>query len=157
MKKLQRTGLLVATGALVFCTLAAQQLPPEQGVWHAESKNAKAITGDLLFSPERLAISFVAFTIAPIRALNEDELSAAFDADRGAGGVGNLYRLRVPATKVFLHKNTLCGTEETEYLATYVQGKELKIAFFSGEKSPTLTLEALSNSTDLCGTYSYTR
>ncbi len=137
--------------------LVGQAAAQEQGAWRASSKTAKGITGDIVLSNEKLAINFVAYTIAPIRALTADELSAAFDADRSALGQGNLYRLRVPADKVFLHKNTLCGTEETEYMATYVQGRTLQIAFFSGEKAPTLTLEALANTTDLCGTYTYTR
>ena len=149
-----RPGLLLLIGILAF---AGPGFAQEQGAWRASSKTAKAITGDLVFSNEKLAINFLAYTIASLRTLTPDELSAAFDADRSALGQGNLYRLRVPANKVFLHKNTLCGTEETEYMATYVQGRTLQIAFFSGEKAPTLTLEALANSSDLCGTYTYTR
>jgi hypothetical protein len=42
-------------------------------------------------------------------------------------------------------------------MATYVEGRSLKLAFFSGQKAPVFTLDAISNSTDLCGTYNYVR
>ena len=65
--------------------------------------------------------------------------------------------MHIPADKKFLHKNTLCGAEEVQYVVTAVQGKTLEMAMFSGAKMPVLTVEAVINSTDLCGTYSYTR
>ena len=68
-----------------------------------------------------------------------------------------LYRLRVPAERRFLHKNTLCGTEDTQWMATYVAGKSLRVAFFSGDNTPVFTFEAISSSTDLCGTFTYYR
>jgi len=33
----------------------------------------------------------------------------------------------------------------------------LKLAFFSGPNVPEFTLNAIANSTDLCGTFSYVR
>jgi hypothetical protein len=42
-------------------------------------------------------------------------------------------------------------------MATFVEGRELHLAFFSGEKVPVFTLDAISNSSNLCGTYAYTR
>jgi hypothetical protein len=42
-------------------------------------------------------------------------------------------------------------------MATYVAGRSLKVAFFSGPKAPEFTLNAIANSTELCGTFSYTR
>jgi hypothetical protein len=42
-------------------------------------------------------------------------------------------------------------------MATYVAGRSLQLAFFSGDKVPVLTLEALSDSSDLCGTFAYVR
>lgn len=138
--------------ALVACA-AAQ----ERGYWRAASNTARSITGDVSLSDEKLVLDFSGYTLAKIRALQPAELSAAFDADSNAGGSGNLYRLNVPATKRLLHKNTLCGTDDTEWMATYVAGRSLQLAFFSGERPPVLTLQALSDSSDLCGTFSYTR
>ena len=151
MKRTMLLGVLAGV-ALVACA-AAQ----ERGSWRATSNTARSITGDVSLSDEKLVIDFSGYTIAKIRALQPAELSAAFDADSNAGGSGNLYRLNVPATKRLMHKNTLCGTDDTEWMATYVAGRSLQIAFFSGQKLPVLTLEALSDSTNLCGTFSYAR
>jgi hypothetical protein len=84
-------------------------------------------------------------------------VSAAFDADVNAGGTGALYHLTVPAAKRFLHHNTLCGGEDTQWMATFASGNKLQVAFFSGASAPVLTVEALGKSTDLCGTFSYVR
>jgi hypothetical protein len=143
---------VIAASLLLTClTLLAQ----EKGYWRAASPNARAITGDIVLSDQKLTINFSGFIMSRIRALDPSELSAAFDADPSATGTGSLYRLTVPAAKVFLHKNTLCGGDETEWMATYAAGRSLKIAFFSGPKPPTLTLDAMTNSSDVCGVFAY--
>lgn len=141
-----------AGAVLVSCAVAQ-----ERGYWRAASNSAHTITGDVSLSDEKLVIDFSSYTIAKIRALQPAELSAAFDADSSVGGTGYLYRLKIPGTKRFEHKNTLCGSDDTEWMATYVTGRSLQLVFFSGEKAPVLTLEALSNSTDRCGTFTYVR
>jgi hypothetical protein len=42
-------------------------------------------------------------------------------------------------------------------MATYIRGNSLQLAFFSGEKPPVFTLDALANSSDACGVFSYGR
>jgi hypothetical protein len=42
-------------------------------------------------------------------------------------------------------------------MITYPEGRNLHVAFFSGQKPPVMTAEAISNSTDLCGTFLYAR
>jgi len=126
----------------------------EKGNWHAASSTAKTITGDITISNEKLSINFSGFPIAQIRGLQQSELRAAFDGD-GAAGNGNLYRLSIPGATRFLHKNTLCGDEETQWMATYVVGRSLQLAFFSGQKMPVFTPDALATATNLCGTFSY--
>lgn len=143
----------VFAGAVLLSCAVAQ----ERGYWRAASNTSRSITGDVSLSDAKLVIDFSGYTIAKIRALQPAELSAAFDADSNAGGSGNLYRLNVPATKRLLHKNTLCGTDDTEWMATYVAGRSLQLAFFSGERPPVLTLQALSDSSDLCGTFAYVK
>lgn len=145
--------LVVFAGVLLVCCAASAQ---EKGYWRAASNTARSITGDVSLSPEKIVINFSSFTIAKIRSLQPAELSALFDAEDG-GGSGNLYRLNVPAAKRFMHKNTLCGSDDTQWMATYVAGRSLYLAFFSGQKLPELTLEALANSTDHCGTFVYQR
>ncbi len=143
-------------GLVMGCCIgvAAQQ---EKGYWRAESSTAQSITGDIGFGGEKISINFTGFVIAQIRALEPGEVSAVFDADSSAAGSGNLYRLDIPATKKFLHKNNLCGTEDVQWMATFVAGRSLKVAFFSGAKMPVFALNEIANSTDLCGTFSYVR
>jgi len=88
--------------------------------------------------------------IAPIRKLGADEVAAAFDADVNTAGSGNLYRLSVPAAKRFLHHNTLCGTAETQWMATYVEDRTLHVTFFSGPNAPVFTFDCIANSSDRC-------
>lgn len=147
----------IAASFLVCClTLLVREVAAqEKGLWRAASKSAQSITGDVALSDQKIAINFVTFTMVKVRALERPELSAAFDADTSANGSGSLYRLHVPAAKKILGHNTLCGDEDTEWMATYVAGNSLHLAFFSGEKPPVFTLDAISNSTDVCGTYSY--
>ena len=151
LKRILRTIL----GAMLICcmTAAAQ----DKGNWRAASTAARTITGDVGLSDEKITISFSNFTIARIRSLDQGEVSAIFDVDSSAGGSGSLYRLNISATKKFLKRNSLCGSEDTQWMVTYVSGRSLQLAFFSGQKQPVFKLEAISNSTDLCGTFSYAR
>jgi hypothetical protein len=153
---MKRDGLLRAiVASLLACcmTVAAQ----EKGNWRAASSTAQSITGDVALSDSKISINFSSFVIAQIRALTAADLSAVFPAESGAGGSSSLYRLSVPAQRKFLHKNTLCGDEDTQWMATYVEGRSLHLAFFSGQKMPVFTPDAMANSTDLCGTFSYVR
>ncbi len=142
-------------GLLLAGTLACGA--QEKGYWRAASSNANAITGDLSLAETKATIGFVTYPIAEIRKITAEEAAAAFDAEADTGGVGKLFRLRVPAEQKFAHHNTLCGTEETEWMVTYVEGKTLQVAFFSGGTQPALTVDALANSTDVCGIFRYAR
>lgn len=152
---MKRQKLLWAlVGSVLACVSAGAQ---ERGYWRAANSSAQSITGDVALSDEKIAINFSSFTIAQIRGLEQRELSAAFDTGNSAGGTGNLYRLSIPASKKFMRRNSLCGAEDTQWMATYVAGGSLHIAFFSGQKMPVFTPDAISNSTDLCGIFTYVR
>jgi hypothetical protein len=153
MKRERLLGAFV--GAVLACcmSVAAQ----EKGGWRAANSTAQKITGDVFLSDEKISINFSSFPMARIRALEPGEVGAVFDADTSVGGTGSLYRLNIPTTKKFMHHNTLCGAEDVEWMAAYVGGRNLHLAFFSGEKPPVFTLGAISNSTDLCGTFVYAR
>jgi hypothetical protein len=151
--KLKSLCLCVLMGYGLIGGLSAQ----EKGPWRAASTTAASITGDIAFSETRVAIDFSSFAIARIRDLEPGEVSAVFDVDSNAGGRGSLYRLSIPGEKKFLHKNSLCGSEDTQWLAAYVAGRVLHVAFLSGSKIPVFTPEAFANSTDLCGTFLYVR
>ena len=129
----------------------------EKGYWRAGSSTAKSITGDVGFSSEKISINFATYWIAQIRTLTPEEISAAFGADMNASGSGNLYRLSIPGDKKFLHKSTLCGGADTQWMATYVNGHELQLAFFSGSKPPVMAVDAMTNATNLCNVFSYVR
>ena len=149
--------LAAVAGVLLVGACAAQANAQEQGGWYAASTNAISITGDIAISKERVSIDFISYPLAPIRPLKPVEVSAVFDADVNAGISGMLYRLKIPAAQRFLKKNTLCGSEDTQWMATYVAGKTLEVAFFSGEDMPVFTFEAISKSSALCGTFAYSR
>jgi hypothetical protein len=145
---------VIAAALLAYGLIAGAQ---EKGYWRAASNTAASITGDVALSASKIAINFSSFPIAQIRTLQPGEISAIFEAENAAVGSGNLYRLNVPAGKVFLHKNTLCGSEATQWMATFASGNTLRLAFFSGGKMPVLTPEAIANTTDLCGSFLYGR
>lgn len=151
-----KISLLAA--AIFVCSFPALAQNQDKGMWYAASNTASSITGDIVIKDGKITIDLRAYPLAPIRALAPAELSAVFDADQSAGLTGNFYRLSIPASTKFLHHNTLCGSEDTQWMATYVQGKSLQVAFFSGTDTPKLTFEAVSGgSANLCGTYTYTR
>lgn len=150
-----RTLVCAALASLLLS--APSSFAQDKGAWLASSTNAHSVTGDISFTDLKLTIDFSSFTIAQIRALKPAEAQALFSAGGNPTGTGNLYRLSIPATKKFLHHNTLCGSEETQWAITYVEGRTLQLALFSGAPMPALTPEALADTTRLCGTFSYTR
>ncbi|HUA92349.1 MAG TPA: hypothetical protein VL991_07260 [Terracidiphilus sp.] len=145
--------LLAAACWLLTCSLsgAAQ----DKGYWRASGSTAAAITGDIAITETKLTISFSPFTIAQIRRVDAAEILAVFDLENTNGGTGNLYRLNIPASRHFLHHNSLCGSDDAQWMVTYAVDRNLQVAFFSGSNLPVLTRDALANSTDLCGTFSY--
>ncbi|HEY1804494.1 MAG TPA: hypothetical protein VGG45_08420 [Terracidiphilus sp.] len=151
--------IIGAAAAALACALAASLPAAAQdgGAWRAASTNAISITSDIAIAKNKLEIDYFTYPLAPIRPLKPVEVSAVFDADVNAGISGMLYRLKIPAAQRFLKKNTLCGDEDTQWMATYVAGKTLNVAFFSGEDMPVFTFDAISKSTALCGTFAYTR
>jgi hypothetical protein len=153
IKKLKRFVAVAAVTVACSLTLNAQ----EKGYWRAASTNSKSITGDITISDTRIIFNFSPFTIAPIRPLKTEEVAAVFDTDVNSGVKGTLYRLSVPSERRFLHKNTLCGTESTQWMATFVSGRNLQIALFSGLDEPVFTFDALANSSTRCATFTYAR
>ena len=156
---MRKTLALAAALALVIglSAGAARASAQDKGAWHAASSNATSITSDVTVGKDSVTIDFMTFPLAPIRTLKPVEVSAVFDADVGAGISGMLYRMKVPAAQRFLHKNSLCGDADTQWMATYVTGHKLNMAFFSGDDMPVFTFDAISKTTDLCGTFGYDR
>ncbi len=151
--------ILLLAATLVFaCSIPAVAQNQDKGMWYSASQNTNAVTGDIVIKDGKVTINLRSFPLATIRALSAAELSAVFAADPNGSAVGNLYRLFIPAATQFVHHNTLCGSDDTQWMATYVEGKTLQVAFFSGTELPKLTFEAISaGNANLCGTYIYTR
>jgi hypothetical protein len=146
-------AIFISAGA-IHC--AAQQ--QDRGYWRAASNTAANITGDITISDAKLIINFRTFPLASIRSLKPAEVSSVFDVDVNTAHEGALYRLNVPGSLRILHRNTLCGSDDTQWMATYLSNpKTLQVAFFSGEEAPVFTFDAISHSTRLCGTYSFVR
>jgi len=148
------SAVLVLTAVVCSATARAQE---DRGLWRAASTNARAITGDVTVAEAKVTLNFLTFPLAAIRRLKPVEVSAVFDADVNSGIEGTLYRLRIPAAQFIVRKNTLCGNEDTQWMATYVTGRSLRVAFFSGDDMPAFTFDAMQNSTTLCGKYTYGR
>ena len=151
----QRRLFVAVIGLVLTCCVfsTAQEL----GYWRAANAAAQSVTGDVGFSDAKITINFSNFPIVRAADLEPAQVSAVFDVDSNTGGKGRLYKLDIPAARKFMHKNTLCGGEDTQWLAVYVEGRTLHLAFFSGQKAPVFTLDAISNSSALCGTYTYAR
>jgi hypothetical protein len=135
--------------------LHAQQ--PEKGAWRAASNTAASITGDIAISGSKISINMTSFLLSPARPIEPAEVAAVFDEAIDTAGNGRLYRLNIPAARRFVGHNTLCGTQDTSWMAVYATHGELKVAFFSGDDAPLLTFDALQKSTSLCGTFTYVR
>jgi hypothetical protein len=140
--------------------LFASALPTfaqDKGFWLPVSSSAKTITGEISIAETRLTMDYFNFPLGQVRALKPEEAGALFDADVNAPGGGSLYRLAVAADRRFLHKNTLCGTDEVQWMVTWVQGHTLSVTFFSNPSPPVLTMDALAGTTDRCDTFTYSR
>ena len=147
------TGLLISFGLICTFSAGAQ----ERGDWRASSKTAQSITGDVGFGNDKFTVNLTGFPMVQVRPLKPDEITSAFNDPAANTGTGHLFRLSIPGGKRFLNRNTLCGSEEVKWMATYVSGKQLQLAFFSNDAPPLLNAEALGNSSSLCGTYAYVR
>jgi hypothetical protein len=149
-----RIALLLLTLALSF-SVSAQ----DKGYFHATSNTASSITGDITITDTKLVINFAAFPLAHIRPLQPAEINALFNPDTATPGAisgsGNLYRLNIAGSKRFLHKNTLCGSDDVQWMATWANGGTLQVAFFSGADMPVFKPEVLATTTSVCGTFSY--
>lgn len=152
-----KSPILTALLLLLALPAAAQ----DKGYWRASSNTATSITGDITLSAVKLSVNFAPFPLAEIRPLQPAEINALFNADaatqNAVSGSGNLYRLNIPGSKHFLHKNTLCGSDDVQWMATWASGRTLQVAFFSGSDMPVLKPEVIANATNLCGTFTYAR
>ena len=151
----QRIMVATVAGVVLVCSLSC--VAQDKGEWHPASTTTYNMTGDIMIASTNMTINVSKYPLTPIRKLTPAEVGAVFDADTNAGIGGNLYSVRVPPGVYMTGGSPLCGSEVIRWMATYVSGRKLRVAFFSGEDAPVFTFDAISNSTALCGTYAYTR
>jgi hypothetical protein len=154
---IRRAAAVVMPVAMAAAALCGAVRAQDLGYWRAASSNARSITSDITLANSKVTIDFYTFTMAPIRRLTPVEVSSVFDADVNAGINGMLYRLKIPAEQRLNKKNTLCGDEETQWMATYVTGRTLQVAFFSGDNEPVFTFGAMQGTSTKCGVFAYER
>lgn len=148
-----RPTYAAATFALLLPLAAAPA--QEAGNWRATNSSARTITGDIALAANAISINLASFPISEIRALKPEELAAAFDADANSPSVGKLFRVNIPAAHKFLHKNSICGSDDAQWMASFQTGRTLSLAFFSGATPPALTLDAPTD--NRCGTFAFSR
>jgi hypothetical protein len=137
-------ALLVATLLESSSAWAA----PAGEKWMAVSTTALAITGDVTFSPDRIAFgNGKSLPLAPA--------GAAPGFDWSGKKTATLYRVTAPADPVLLHGNHLCGQPVT-FIAVWkpdLVGSDIdprSMAAFSGSARP-----AVAGGPGFCGTYNY--
>src|SRR5262245_34469578 len=119
---------LLAAALLISLAIHAE----ERGYWRAASNSARSVTGDISLGDESLTSTSSTTTTSTVRPPEPAEVSSVFDTDSASAGTGSFYRANIPATKKFLHKNSLCGSEDVQWMVAYAAGNQLQLAFFSG-------------------------
>ena len=157
---MKRRMMVAAAAGMILVGVvfgAAQATSPDIGHWSAKTDRTRDMTGDLTITPGMLTIYQSKFPLARVRKLTPAETGAVFDADTNARIGGDLYRLHVPPGVYYTGGDLLCGREVIRWMATYVSGRTLQVAFFSGDDAPVFTFDAVSNSTAMCGMYIFSR
>ena len=148
----RRTYLLAGAAVLALSAQAVakeQPAPGEPVTWHATSKTADSITGDVVYLPNSLTFAN-GTSLAMTAVTNGPAPWAIFSS--GSGGDGEFYKLESPADPELLNGNKLCGMPDQP--VTYVmiapnpKGDEMVLGVFTGKDAPTATSEP-------CATYSY--
>ena len=149
-------SLLVAAFAVVFAfTLSATA--QEDGPWRAASTNARAITGRYRLLSTKVHHQLHHFHHQPrsVRSKLRRSSRSSTPISPRAAAISSASTFQ--PIRRFLHKNTLCGSESTQWIVTYAQGRSLQVALFSGSTPPVLTVDALNDPSNLCGIFSYVR
>jgi len=156
---MKKRAMVAAAGVMLLGAVcgAAQTNPQDRGYWRAATNTTEKMTAEIAIAETKVTLNTTTFPVVPVRKLKPAEVTALFDADVNAGISGNLYGLHVRGGTRIVEHSTLCGDEETRWMVTYVTGRTLQVAFFSGDDPPEFTFDAISNSTTLCARYTYTR
>ena len=136
----------------------ATRLPT--ATYRATSSSAIGTTGDLQTAPNTLVLSGHSLALVLVQSLDQTSLKSAaaiFSVAVASGSSGALYRLHVPAATKFRASNTLCGAHDSSYALVLLNGKQLELAIFDGNKLPNLAPLAIRSSTTLCGTFEYSQ
>ncbi len=154
----QQTGSIVPPPTHPEALPASDPLLHAPAQWTAVSKTAMGVTGDLLVRPRSVAMAGHTIPLAFLHTLAGAPLqqaAALFPVPVNSRLRGALYKVSVPATTSFMRRNTLCGKQRTTFFVLLTDGSDLQLAMFAGRNEPNLSANAVANSTEFCGTYSY--
>jgi hypothetical protein len=143
MRIAMRGVVLAMVAGWVVLTAASA----EPAAWHAMSKTAMSITGDIMLDDYRL-------TFADGKSLDLEPYELAREGDwSGSGDVitGDVFKI-APAPGLKLQNGNLFCAAPASYVVLWTPGEsELTINVYSGDAAPTGTRDVDA----LCATYSY--
>jgi hypothetical protein len=158
-----KKGMVLVAGGFI---LAAVVAPVQNGgaraattKWSAMSTTAMSITGDIAISANDLTMAGADYPLTHVAAAPTQQRAGigqvvAITQPTGA----DLYRVKIPGALKLQNGNTLCGGKDVTWLVVVSgSGPTLALAFLAGSAQPSLDGSALSNSTALCGTFTYGR
>jgi hypothetical protein len=157
---LKQRVVLVAGAFILTAAVAAVQTGRAEAAaakWSAMSTTAMSITGDVTLSPTDLTMAGTGYPLTHVATVPAQQRAGIgqFIAVTEPAAV-DLYRIKIPGARKLRNGNTLCGGNDVAWLLVVSgSGPTLALAFFSGAAQPPLDPNALSNSTALCGTFTY--
>ena len=124
--------------------------------WTAASRTAESITGDVVLTARKIGMQHREFPLTLVHTVDKQHLDDAGKiVDQGMPLSASLYKTMIPRRSKLVHGNSMCGDADATWLLVLRYGEQLSLAFFSGQKEPSLEYEAVENSRSLCGTFHY--
>jgi len=116
-----------------------------------------SITGDVKLSSGKLTMVGHNYRLMSVKDIDAEHLSAVGKiVDETKPTSARLYRTKIPAGVKLVNGNTICGPKDANWLLVVARNAHsLSLAFFSGDREP--TLPTASESSDLCAAFGYFR
>ena len=133
----------------------------EPAKWVAEGTTAMAITGDIKLAPDKITIMSHDYPLTLVRDVESGQFADVARLMAVRPTSARLYKIKIPKRTKLVNGNNMCGTVDSNWMLAvysrdvYSKGRELSLAFFSGEDEPNLDYKVISTSTALCGTFGY--
>jgi hypothetical protein len=128
------------------------------GKWTSASASATSITGNIALTPSAITIDGKEFALSNVQPIAATEATALNTPSMifGSPKQSFIAQLKVPGKMKLVGGNTLCdGKRDATWVAGVASMGYVGLAFFTGDERPELTEASMSQTLDLCGTYSY--